>query len=152
MNTEYSKYLCTIDNVSETLDNYGVAIVENVLNPEECEQMSSEMWDFFEHISSEWKQPICRRRKNTWKSIYDLKPLHGQLFQHWSVGHCQASWNIRQNPKVVDIFAKIWNTSPWNLLSSYDGLSMCLPPEITNKGWQRKTWFHCDQSFLRNDK
>ena len=26
-----------------------------------------------------------------------------------------------------------------------------MPPEVTKIGWHRKTWFHTDQSYLRND-
>jgi hypothetical protein len=74
------------------------------------------------------------------------------LLQHWNVGHAQVCWNVRQNPKVVDIFASLWKTKPEDLLVSFDGLSFSLPPEVTKRGYNRNnTWYHSDQSFLRND-
>lgn len=151
MKTEYERYICDKDSLRETLDTYGVAIIPSVLTSTECNKMSSGMWDFFEHITQEWTTPIDRSDTSTWRGIYDLSPLHSQLFQHWNVGHCQASWDIRQKKKIVDIFARLWNCEKKDLLTSFDGFSMCLPPEATNKGWQNKTWFHTDQSYVRND-
>ena len=144
------EYVTDSNNLRTTLEQYGVAIIHNVIDDDECEQMKSEMWDFFEHITQYWSTPIYRDVPRTWKKIYELMPLHSQLFQHWSVGHCQASWTLRQKEKIVDIFAKFWNTN--ELLTSFDGLSMSVPPEVTNKGWHidRHLWLHCDQSFTRS--
>ena len=72
------------------------------------------------------------------------------LHQHFSCGHSQAVWDVRQNPNVVNVFSHIWKTKPEDLLSSFDGLSFAVPPEITNRGWYRNhTWYHSDQSFAR---
>lgn len=146
-----SNFTCDITNVRKVLKKYGVAIIPNVLNDEECHNIINGTWDFFEHISQTWENSIKRDDTSTWRSIYDLYPLHSQLFQHWNVGHAQVSWDVRQNPKVVDIFSHIWRCNNEDLYVSFDGLSMCLPPEVTNKGWQNKTWFHTDQSYTRNN-
>ena len=53
------------------------------------------------------------------------------LIQHWNIGHSQASWNVRQNIKIVEIFAHFWGCSVEELLVSFDGLSFNLPPEVT---------------------
>lgn len=72
------------------------------------------------------------------------------LLQHWDVGHNPVSWNVRQNSKVIKAFEDIWNTD--DLLTSFDGLSISLPCEYTKRGWYRgNTWWHTDQSYLRND-
>jgi hypothetical protein len=74
------------------------------------------------------------------------------LLQYWGIGHAKASWNVRQNIKIVEIFAHFWNCSVNDLLVSFDGLSFHLPPEITKKGWNRSnTWYHTDQSFTTPD-
>jgi len=39
---------------------------------------------------------------------------------------------VRQNPKVVNVFQKLWNKE--EVLTSFDGASIHLPPEKTNKG------------------
>lgn len=147
---ECDKYLCTKETLRETLDKYGVAIIPNILNDEETEKMVSGIWDFFEHITQEWKKPINRNDKSSWKGIHNLYPMHSMLIQYFSVGQAQVSWDLRQNPKIVDIFAHFWKSKPEDLLVSFDGLSFNMPPEETNRGWNRNnTWYHTDQSFLR---
>ena len=42
---EYERYITTPENLKETLQEYGVAIIPGVLNPEECSQIASGMWD-----------------------------------------------------------------------------------------------------------
>ena len=73
------------------------------------------------------------------------------LLQQYGVGHSQFVWDVRQNPKVVDIFSKLWETPSEELLTSFDGASFHFPPEITKRGWYRKTWYHTDQSYFRHD-
>ena len=72
-------------------------------------------------------------------------PLHGMLVQYWGVGQSQFVWDIRQNPKVAAVFAKLWDVEPEELLVSFDGLSCHLSPEVTNKGYFRDNmWMHFD--------
>jgi ectoine hydroxylase-related dioxygenase (phytanoyl-CoA dioxygenase family) len=147
-----SEYYCTIDTVKATLAEYGVAIVPNVLSDEECDEMLSGLWDYFEHITSTWDTPINRNDKTTWSQIYNLYLLHSMLIQYWNIGHCQAAWDIRQNEKCADVFANLWGCKKDDLLVSFDGASFNLPPEVTRRGWNRNnTWYHTDQSFTRPD-
>jgi len=147
---EYEKYKTTKENLTKTLNEYGVAIIPSILNDEECDNLVSGTWDFFEHITQGWDKPIKRNNKETWKEIYKLMPMHSMLFQHWNIGQSQVCWDVRQNPKVVDIFSHLWKCENDELLVSFDGLSFNIPPEDTNRGWFRKTWMHSDQSFKRN--
>ncbi len=150
-NYEFQKYVCSKETLKQTIDNYGVAIIPSVLDEKECNNMVSNIWDFFEHITQKWQVPINRNNKNSWCEFYKLYPLHSMLIQHWGVGHAQASWNVRQNKKIVDIFAYFWNCNAEDLLVSFDALSLYLPPEITKKGWNKgNTWYHTDQSFQNN--
>jgi hypothetical protein len=45
------------------------------------------------------------------------------LLQQWGVGHAQALWDLRQNPKIIDIFSKLWGVPAKELLVSFDGAS-----------------------------
>jgi ectoine hydroxylase-related dioxygenase (phytanoyl-CoA dioxygenase family) len=151
MTYEFLKYSTKKEGLSEMMIKYGVAIIPNVLNAIECKKMVNGMWSYFEHITSMWTVPIDRHNKKTWTEFYKLYPVHSMLIQHWNVGHNQESWNLRQNEKIVNIFSYFWNTDKDNLLVSFDGLSFNLPPETTNKGWNRdNTWYHTDQSYTRN--
>lgn len=152
MNYEFEKYVCNKETLKATIDLYGVAVIPSILNEEECNNMVNGIWDFFEHISNSWEMPINRNNKESWSGFYKLFPLHSMLIQHWNVGHAQASWNVRQNIKIVEIFAHFWGCSINDLLVSYDGLSFNLPPEVTKRGWNRgNTWYHTDQSYTTND-
>ena len=149
---EYKKYCTDIDGLRATIDTYGVAIIPDVLDNDECEMLVDGVWNYFEHITKDWKEPnkpIDRNDKTTWREFYKLYPKHSMLIQEWNVGQAQVSWDFRQKEKLVDIFAKFWNCNREDLLVSFDGLSLNLPPEVTRKGWRRnKTWYHTDQSYL----
>ena len=145
---EGEKYITTVENVMETIEKYGVAIIPSLLNEEECEKMVIGMWNTLEDITQTWEVPIHRDNPASWRNIRDLFPLHSMLLQHWTIGHAQFIWNLRQNPKCVEVFAKIWDTAQEDLLSSFDAASFHMPSEITGIGWHRSTWYHSDQSFV----
>ncbi len=148
---EYEKYISTLDNVTATLEQYGVAIIPSILSNEECAEMEEGMWNTLETWSKTWETPITKNNSESWKGIRDLFPKHSMLIQQFSLGHAQFIWNLRQNPKCINIFAKIWNCTPEELLVSFDAASFHMPPETTKIGWHRKTWFHSDQSYTRPD-
>ena len=165
---EFEKYVCSKETLKETLDTFGVAVIPNVLSDIECEEMTNGMWDFFEHLTQNWgEERINRFDENTYKNFYKLFPMHGMLHQHFNVGHCQALWDVRQNPKVVDIFRYFWfngenpafnelslNDSPpenEELIVSFDGACFAPPHEITKRGYYRRhNWFHSDQAISSN--
>lgn len=148
---EYEKYITDAEHIMETIAEYGVAIVPDVLDDEECDNMISGMWDYFEHITQNWDNPINRNNDKTWKEFYKLFPLHSMLIQYWNIGHSQVAWDMRQNKKIVNIFAKIWNCRRRDLVVSFDGMSFNPPPETTKRGWNRNNlWYHTDQSYTRN--
>ena len=145
------KFITTKDLILETIKEHGVAIIPSLLNEEERNNMNNGMWSFLEYITSEFEIPIDRNNKKTWRSFYNLYPMHSMLIQHWNIGHAQHVWDLRQNPKIVDVFAKIWDVNREDLLTSFDASSFHFPPEETNRGYFKNTWLHCDQSYTRND-
>lgn len=148
---EFEKYITNMENLKDTIERFGVAIIPSVLTNDECENMVSGIWDYFEHITQSWQKSIKRDDPSSWREIYKLFPIHSMLFQYFGVGQCQASWNLRQNEKIVNIFSELWKCPKEQLLVSFDGLSFSMPHEITKRGWNReKTWYHTDQSYLRN--
>jgi ectoine hydroxylase-related dioxygenase (phytanoyl-CoA dioxygenase family) len=145
------KYITTKENLRKTIDKYGVAIIENVLNDDEITAMRSGMWEYLEHITQKFEKPMTRNDQNSWKEYTKLYPKHSMLLQQWGIGHAQFIWDLRQNEKIVDIFSTLWNTPSKDLLVSFDGASFHFPPEITHKGWYRgNLWYHTDQSYTRN--
>lgn len=127
----------------------GFAVIPSILGDQECEKILDGFWDFFGNLTQEWEKPISRHTPDSWSGFYDLFPMHSMLFQHWGIGQSQFIWDVRQNPKIVKIFADLWNCKPEDLVVSFDGASFSMPPETTKRGWFRKTWFHSDQSYTR---
>ncbi len=149
MNT---KYYTDSQHLRETIENYGVAVIPNVLTELECSKSFDEMWEYFEYITSTMNVPMQRNNQETWKTFYELFPLHSMLIQHWGIGHSQFAWNLRKNKKILDVYANFWGVEPDELLVSFDGSSFHLPPEITKRGYNRgNTWYHSDQSYTRNE-
>ncbi len=148
---EYEKYICTSSSLLDTINKYGVAIIPSVLNEEECNEMIEGMWNTLGIWTYEWDKPITKTDPESWKQIRDLFPKHSMLIQQYGLGQAQFIWNLRQNPKCINIFAELWNCKPEDLLVSFDAASFHMPSEVTNIGWHRKTWHHSDQSYLRND-
>jgi len=141
------RYHTTLEGLRETLTMYGVAVLPSVMTPHECEVIGAQVWSDLEHISSLWRRPIDRYDTSTWK-IDNFSALHGMLIQHHQIGHFQSAWDVRQHPKTVEAFSHVWGTT--DLLTSFDGMSISFPPEITGKGWARKDglWLHTDQSYV----
>lgn len=150
-NHNCENYYTTVEGLKNTLEEYGVAIIPNVLNEQECQEMETGMWYTLEDWTQHWDVQIRRDNPESWKYIKDLFPNHAMLIQHFGVGHAQFIWNLRQNPKCIEPFAKLWNCELEDLLVSFDAVSFHMPPEITKFGWHKNTWFHTDQSYLRNN-
>lgn len=150
---EYETYRCTKETLKKTIDKYGVAIIPDVLDTHECAEVVEGMWKYLGDITKKWKTPITSDNSNSsWKGFFELFPKHSMLLQHWGVGHSQTTWNVRQNRKIVSIFSELWKCNDEDLLVSFDGLSIHLAPEITNRGWFRgNTWYHTDQSYRRSE-
>lgn len=148
----YKTYNCTTQNLMQTLNMYGVAVIPNVLTGEECDSDIKSLWKELGELTSDMSLPLKMNDKKTWKTLYELYPLHSMLIQHFGIGHLQTSWNIRQNKKISKIFAQIHKCKQNELLVSFDGLSLHLPPEDTKKGWYRGSkWYHTDQSPEHNE-
>jgi len=50
-------------------------------------------------------------------------------------------WQMRQNPRVVDVFAHLWSTKPEDMLVSFDAFNYNFKSPIKTSA----TWFHTDQ-------
>ena len=127
-----------------------MAVIPNVLTEAECVNLRNQIWSELKHVT---QNRFDINNQNTWKEFYKFYPLHSMLLQHFSLGHIQPVWDIRQHNKVCETFEKIWDTPRNDLLVSFDGLSIHLPPEKTKRGWYlNNNWYHTDQSFKKVGK
>lgn len=147
---EYKEYTTTLEQLNSQLDRDGVAVIPDILSNDECARLQDGIWAELNHVT---QGRFDIRQKATWREFYNFYPLHSMLLQHFSLGHMQPVWDIRQNPRVAEAFETIWGVDKSELLVSFDGISVYLPPEKTRRGWFRGAeWFHTDQSFAKKDK
>lgn len=146
---EYKNFETDLNNINDYLNHHGVAVIPNILSEEECIQSRNDIWNELEYVS---KNRFNFNNSDTWDEFYNFDPYHSMLLHHNSLGHIQAIWNIRQHPNVYNVFEKIWNVEVNELLVSFDGLSIHLPPEKTNRGYRDEDWFHTDQSSKKVGK
>lgn len=150
-NYEGPKYYTTSDKVKETIRKYGIAIVPDLLDSDEIEAIKDGSWEYLETVTQKFNNPIRRADKTTWGSIKGLYPINGMQLTRWKIGHAQYIWDLRQNPKILDVFCNIWNKEPEELLVSFDGASIGMPPEATTIKYEKKLPpLHCDQRYSKN--
>jgi hypothetical protein len=153
---EFDQSLIEVDNIDDAnrvLDQYGVCIVKNLLNEQECEGIRDGMAQTLEHLTANMRPPFKYENKKTWSTLDNLLPKKHMMYQHYGVGQAQFFWDLRCNPKVINAFASLWGTD--DLLVSFDGFSFHLPPETLGKGYEsgaKSKWWHVDQSFQRIGK
>ena len=64
--------------------------------------------------------------RSNWKEAF---PMHNKFgIFAGPAGQTQVMWDLRQDPRIVDVFAQVWNTN--DLIVQMDGLSIMCPPEI----------------------
>jgi hypothetical protein len=146
---KYKTYNTNLNNLNDYLNKNGVAVIPNILTDHECINSRNKIWDEINHVT---QNRFNINDLKTWDEFYNFNPLHSMLLHHYSLGHMQPIWDLRQHPKVYQVFEKIWDINVNELIVSFDGLSIHLPPEITNKGYHNTNWFHTDQSSKKFGK
>lgn len=82
-----NKYFTTMENLKETLNEYGVAIIPSVIDDEKRESIYDGFWSYIENLTSKWDLPVTRSNKKSWREFFKLLPLHSMLLQYFNIGH-----------------------------------------------------------------
>ncbi len=124
----------------KNLEEIGYCVISKALANSEVEALYERVWHEF--IEKAW--PNCKLDdRNNWEEAF---PIHNKMgIFAGPAGQTQVMWDLRQDPRIVDVFARIWNTK--ELIVSMDGLSFMCPNEI-REGYF-KPWPHVDQAILR---
>lgn len=122
------------------LEEQGYCVIPGVLSREEAKDLYERVWHEF--IEKAW--PHCKMDdRSNWKEAF---PIHSKMgIFAGPAGQTQVMWDLRQDPRIVDVFAQIWNTK--DLIVSMDGMSFMCPPEI-REGYS-EPWPHVDQAILQ---
>ncbi len=113
-------------DIIQELQTKGYCVIPNVLSNREV----GDAKDLF----YKWQKTIPNHDK-----IHNQIDPHG-IYKFHNVGHQEHAWAIRTNPKVIDVFKKIWNTD--KLVVSFDG--SCYISKDCNK--IDNIWTHTDQA------
>lgn len=124
----------------QDLEELGYCIIPQTFSTPETELLYKRVW--YEYIEKAW--PACKMDdRSNWKEAF---PIHqSSAIFSGPAGQIQVMWDLRQDPRIVDVFARIWNTE--DLIVSMDGLSFMCPSEI-RKG-RIEPFPHVDQAVLR---
>jgi hypothetical protein len=124
----------------QDLEELGYCVIPNVFSREEAEQLYARV--FHEFIEKAW--PNCKMDdRSNWKEAFPIHNRYG-IFAG-PAGQTQVMWDLRQDPRIIDVFANVWNTN--DLIVSMDGLSCMCPPEI--RVFHCDPWPHVDQAIMR---
>jgi hypothetical protein len=124
----------------QDLEELGYCVIPELLSTSETELLYQRVWH--EYVEKAW--PKCKMDdRSNWKETFPIHNLYG-IFAG-PAGQTQVMWDLRQDLRIVDVFAQIWNTH--DLIVSMDGLSIMCPPEIREGYFE--PWPHVDQAILR---
>lgn len=123
------------------LEEQGYCVIPEVLSTAEAETLYQRVWHEF--IEKAW--PNCRMDdRSNWKEAF---PMHNRVgIFAGPAGQTQVMWDLRQDSRIVDVFAQVWKTN--DLIVSMDGLSFMCPSEIREGYFE--PWPHVDQAILRH--
>lgn len=132
------------------INTYGFCVVTNVLTETESNKMAYDMASTLSYVSSNMPKPFNLNDTGTYNTLREMLPTRGMIFQNFGLGQAQCCWDVRCNDKVIKCFADLYGTS--DLLTSIDGFSFTVPPEMNNgKGYNKEPWYHFDQSTQRSN-
>lgn len=134
------------------MEKNGYMVIPNILSSDECKIYQEQIWDELKYVSN---NEFDYYNESTWPNYELFNPKYSMLLHQNSLGHMQAIWNLRQHPSIYGVFEKLYNVSVDELLVSFDGLAILLPPEKTNKQFIENDnfeWFHTDQSSKKLDR
>jgi hypothetical protein len=122
------------------LEELGYCVIPSLIPTSEVDLLYRRIWHEF--IENAW--PNCKMDdRSNWKETF---PMHNTMgIFAGPAGQTQVMWDLRQDLRIVDVFAKVWNTK--DLIVSMDGLSFMCPPEIREGSIE--AWPHVDQAILR---
>lgn len=130
----------SIPQYLKDLEEQGYCVISQTLSDSETKILYERVWHEF--IEKAW--PNCKMNdRSNWKEVF---PMHNKMgIFAGPAGQTQVMWDLRQDPRIINVFAHVWNTK--DLIVSMDGLSFMCPPEI-REGYV-EPWPHVDQAILR---
>jgi len=128
----------------------GYQVIKGVVDTKTCDQVLAKMKQWFVDIGT----GVTLDDASTWTTQRLPTSVRNGIVQQYGGGQEQFVWDIRQDPRVTNVFAQLWNTEPRKLITSFDGFCLRPPPEALGKegldphdkqAVAKSNWYHCDQ-------
>jgi hypothetical protein len=115
----------------------GCVLIKNVITPERAQYYCDKQIQWLKNfeLGFDDKDP------NTWTAEHLPISFKGGMYYAYCAPHERMAWEARTEPKVVEIFEKLWGTK--ELITSFDGMNISLP---NRKDLNWSPWPHCDQN------
>ncbi|KAK1983945.1 phytanoyl-CoA dioxygenase [Colletotrichum cereale] len=127
----------------EDFEKNGFAVIPSVLSRDKAAQYQKQA---FAWLASFDNPALDLANPATW-TPENLPFISGiNTFNHYGVVHEKFMWDIRQEPGVIDAFAKVWDTD--KLIVSFDALDITLPRRPNHV--PRTKWPRVDRSPFRS--
>lgn len=142
--------------IRNTLTIYGFCVITDVLDDTQCNKMTMDMANTLSYATQRMNKPFNVTDTSTYGTLSEIQATRGFIFQNFGLGQSQVCWDIRTNNRVISCFNDLYNTPLVDglpdLLVSMDGFSFSVPPEMNNnKGFYKNSWYHFDQSTMKNN-
>jgi len=108
----------SLENLNSTLDEFGVAVVPDIISAEECNQFKKEI---FKHLSQQHEINTCE------EYYAQFKPMNGGLIHYYGITLIQPVLDLKTDQRVIEPFKRIWNNET-ELTTSFDGMFIGPPP------------------------
>ncbi|CAK7205977.1 hypothetical protein SEUCBS139899_008760 [Sporothrix eucalyptigena] len=120
----------------DELEKKGYCVVKGVLTPERAKYYQDQAFAWLKSFDAS----LDLDDPSTWAKANLPLQTDKNTYEHYSVVHEKFMWEARQEPKVLEAFAKLWGTD--ELIVSFDSLNVTLP----NLKEARAPWPHVDQA------
>lgn len=141
-------YTDNVQSVRSILEKHGVCVYAPCLSDAECTAMNDGAAATFAWLTN---GVYSVDDPSSYEAPLKLGLHHGGLVQHHQVAHAEYVYNVRQNPKVVEVFAELWQTLPTELLSSIDGVTYHTGASVFDPA-KAGYALHLDQGFGPDSK
>ncbi|KAK2053574.1 phytanoyl-CoA dioxygenase [Colletotrichum caudatum] len=126
----------------EDFEKNGFAVIPSIISRDKAAEYQKHAFDW---LASFDNPDLDLSNPSTWTS--ENLPFISSIntFNHYGVVHEKFMWDIRQEPGVIDAFARVWDIE--KLIVSFDALNITLPRRPNHV--PRRKWPHVDQSPFR---
>jgi hypothetical protein len=140
---EFSNFspLTDLENLNNTIDLNGVAVLPNVFTNEECEFLKKSVFDYLAKTHNVHEPDDYEK----------IHPIEGGILHKYGIALIKEVLDMKTDERVEKIFKTIWNNE--EVTMSLDGINIAPPPEkITSKRIGTPAGFHTDQSSDKKEK